>query len=182
MATSSSSNGDKTKIPLFGQPASCRGVGVTYAQQKGVVEWSWCPQWSWLRLFKWTTSISLVVGIFVLASGVVADRWYVTTLGIILIVFACPVVAILSNWVWNANKQHAFRQARFKSKEAELMWQQVDPLFHYQAKDTYYETTYGGKVLKVLRDGTIEINGQHNDFDDDEARLGSMEVTVVQTE
>ncbi|CAB9531392.1 expressed unknown protein [Seminavis robusta] len=157
-----------TNIPLFGRPAACHPIGFTNIKQAGLVEWSWQNgAFSWLRLFMWLFAGTLLVGVFVLLVGAVTRKWYTIVVGCLLVILGLPHFTI-KNWLWNANKQVAISQARFKSNEAEQMWINVDPAFHYQAKDLYFETSYGGKTLKVLRDGTIEEHGAHNDVAVDE--------------
>ena len=122
-----------------------------------------------------TSVVSLVIGVFVLAIGIMTETWYVAALGGLQLLVFGPLVAILPNWMWNASKQTAISNARFKSLEASQLWAKVDPIFHYQAKDLYFETSYGGKTLKVLRDGTIEMHGAHTDEEDEEDEGGDEE-------
>ena len=87
------------------------------------------------------------------------------TAGLILLLFGAPAFFLFLNWKFNADKQMAYRIARGKSVTAIELWSTVDDLFQYQAKDTFFETRYGGKTLRVLRDGTIEVAGCHDDLD-----------------
>lgn len=98
-----------------------------------------------------------------------------------MILFGVGLMAFFLNWKWNADKQLAYQIARGKSVQAKEMWMVVDEMFHYQAKDTFFETRYGGKTLRVLRDGSIEVQGCHDDLNvDGTAKAvtnGSIEVT-----
>jgi hypothetical protein len=99
-----------------------------------------------------------------MAIGIISIVFISPPAGISVLVIGALAFFIFLNWKFNADKQMAYRIARGKSIAAMELWSTVDDMFHYQAKDTFYETKYGGKTLRVLRDGTIEIMGSHEDL------------------
>jgi membrane-bound ClpP family serine protease len=130
-----------------------------------MIGWSWCPAFSWLYVLLVLAIIILFIGIILAIVGASGGGTGATISGVIMIIIGVIALFVLGNWKFNADKQMAYQIARGKSVQAMEMWVMVDEMFQYQAKDTFFETKYGGKTLRVLRDGTIEIQGCHNDVD-----------------
>jgi hypothetical protein len=145
-----------TSLPPYGSPAECPPQEHPLAKP-GVIAWSWFPAWSWLKVFLLLSVVLMAIGIIVIVFSIAA--------GVIVLIIGALAFFIFLNWKFNADKQMAYRIARGKSITAMQLWSTVDDLFQYQAKDTFYETKYGGKTLRVLRDGTIEIMGSHENLD-----------------
>jgi len=154
----------KKKIPKYGKPAPCKPIGFPHASKDEEVKWAWIPEWSNLAILLIVVSLLFALGFILLLLGAARSNGGIIAVGVILFIATGPFLCILPNWMWNARKQEAHSHARFKSIEAESLWTTVGPQFRYQAKDLYFETGYGGKRLKVLRDGTIEVHGSHNDI------------------
>ncbi|CAB9513961.1 expressed unknown protein [Seminavis robusta] len=160
-------NASDSAIPIYGRSAPCQPRGLTYIEAQGMVRWSWYEgQFSWLKILIWVSPVSALIGLVAVVVGIVTAAWYVVVLGAIQTLFFCVLMGIVPNWMWNEKKQYAISVARLKSKEAARMWERVEPHFHFYAKDVFFETSYGAKSLKVLRDGTIEVHGCHNDAGD----------------
>lgn len=145
------------RIPPFGIPAPCPPIQHPLSKD-GMVAWSWFPAWSWL-------AILLVISSLLMIFGLVLTIVRILSAGLPMLFIGAIATFVLGNWKWNADKQMAYQLARGKSVQAIELWTEIDEMFYYQAKDTFFETRYGGKTLRVLRDGTIEIQGCHNDVD-----------------
>lgn len=154
----------KMKVPVFGKPAPCKPIPFPQATLDGEVSWAWCPGFSWLRLAFFAILGLGVIFPFLFLVGLTIRRISWILWGFFGSIIICSVLVVQFTWIWNASKQGAYKAARFKSLEADELWKKVDPQFHYYAKDTYYQTYYGGKELRVLSDGSIEMHGQHNLF------------------
>jgi len=104
----------------------------------------------------------------------------VLSFGIIFLIGGLVGDFALGTWLWNMNKQDAYSLALGKRIEAEKLWASVDPAQRFLAKDTFYQTQYGGKTLRVLRDGTIEVEGGHKDNTDFDWRAGKLAASAVE--
>jgi hypothetical protein len=158
-------------IPKYGAAAPCKPTKPSVASQAGVVKWAFCPNnFSLLDLVLVISLIVILVGVVIAAVSPSAK-----VVGIILIFVGFIGIPITINWKWNANKQLAYKLARGKSREQVKLWAQADATFAFMAKDPIFETRYGGKLMTVLRDGTIEVQGQHDDIDSGDAMADAME-------
>jgi hypothetical protein len=154
------------KIPAFGKEAPCKAAMYPNAKEDGPVSWGWCPCCSWLLLIMFVAIFMFVLGLSWIREGAFwGDESLFLRGCFFLLFFGIVPIIVLLFWRWNALKQDAYSLARGKSIQAKELWKTVDPMFHYQAKDTFCETQYGGKTLRVLRDGTIEMIGLHNGFE-----------------
>lgn len=147
------------EFPRFNAPAECRPTKHPLAKE-GMIQWAWCPTFSWLRVIFITSWLLTALGLVMIVAGAFGNVGLLIA-GIIFFIGGIIMTFIFGVWKWNADKQGAYKIARGKRVEAMALWKDIDPQFHYQAKDKFYETRYGGKVLRVLRDGTIEIEGTH---------------------
>jgi hypothetical protein len=158
----------KRKIPAWGKEAPCKAAMFPYAKDDGAVSWGWCPCCSWLLLILYVALVMCALGLSWINLAFVGYYFdgglFNRGLFFFFVLGVVPIIALLI-WRWNALKQDAYSLARGKSIQAKELWKTVDPMFHYQAKDTFCETRYGGKTLRVLRDGTIEMIGLHNAFE-----------------
>lgn len=169
------SDHQNTMPPCYGQSSACKPVDFPLAKN-GKISWSWCPTFSWLKQL-------LILIIFIGAAGValiiLAGIGFIFMpsqfiVGIVLFILGFVMTPVMLNWKYNADRFMAIKIARGKSVQAMELWERVDDMFLYQAKDTFFQTRYGGKTLRVLRDGTIEIEGTHRDM-----IVGSGDITKV---
>uniref|UniRef100_A0A7R9W4G8 Uncharacterized protein n=1 Tax=Pseudictyota dubia TaxID=2749911 RepID=A0A7R9W4G8_9STRA len=156
-------------FPHFGVSAECRPINHTLAKE-GPIEWAWCPTFSWLKVILITSGLITAMGLLMMVLSF--GKTGVLVAGIIFFIGGIAMTFIFGIWKWNADKQAAYKVARGKRLEAMALWKQVDPQFHYLSKDRFYEARYGGKVLRVLRDGTIEVEGTHRDAGGGEDPMG----------
>lgn len=143
-----------TSLPSYGTAAPCPPMKHPLAKN-GTIAWSWFPAFSWLKILVTMSFVLVLIGVIVAVFRVI--------IGIVIILFGVVGFVFFLNWKWNADKQLAYQLARGKSVQARELWVAVDEMFHYQAKDTFFETRYGGKTLQVLRDGSVEVHGNHDD-------------------
>jgi hypothetical protein len=101
------------------------------------------------------------VGLLMLVLGALGGGNVILGFGVIFFLFGLVAVFLFGNWKWNSDKQFAYRIVRWKRMQALELWKKIDPICAFRAKDLFFETRYGGKTLKVLRDGTIEVHGVH---------------------
>lgn len=147
-------------VPTFGASAKCPPQPPPYAKE-GAIKWAWFPEWSWLRILKITCLFVAVIGLLLLIGGAISSNAGLIAGGVVLLLIGAIGFYVVFIWMWNAGKQEAYRLARGKRVEAVALWENVDPQFSYVAKDAFFETAYGGKTLRVLRNGTIEMHGYH---------------------
>eukprot|EP00179_Madagascaria_erythrocladioides_P011411 CAMPEP_0198365364 /NCGR_PEP_ID=MMETSP1450-20131203/154137_1 /TAXON_ID=753684 ORGANISM="Madagascaria erythrocladiodes, Strain CCMP3234" /NCGR_SAMPLE_ID=MMETSP1450 /ASSEMBLY_ACC=CAM_ASM_001115 /LENGTH=182 /DNA_ID=CAMNT_0044072815 /DNA_START=79 /DNA_END=627 /DNA_ORIENTATION=+ len=147
-------------FPPYGKPSQCAPTPITEAPE-GMVSWAWFPEFKLLTALYILSYVVMVTGLLVIIFG--RGSWAGIVLGLIFILGGIVMFWIFGNWKWNADKQSAIMVARGKRVQALDLWQQCEPMFSYQAKDTFFSTRYGGKTLVVLRDGTIEVHGGHAD-------------------
>ena len=145
--------------PNFSAPSSWHPVSHPVAKE-GPIKWSWFPWWSWLNFILFLFRVIAIVGVVLIIIGSFINGGVVVA-GVILLIIGLIMVYITTVWKWNANKVDAYKIARGKRIQAVTLWEKVGSQIHYQKKDTLFDISYGGKMLHVLRDGTIEVGGTH---------------------
>lgn len=154
-------------LPTFGAQAECPPRYFPRAKE-GAIEWAWFPEWSWLRILLTLCVIIKLVGLILLIQGALSfNGGGLIAGGMVLLLVGFGGLFATLNWRWNAQKQEAYKLARGKRVEALALWKTVDPQSSHLAKDTFFQANYGGKALVVLRDGTIEVHGSHEDLQQD---------------
>lgn len=180
--TSLSSLNERVKFifQTFGASAPCDPM-IAGRAKEGEIHWSWCPTWSVM------TALSLVfLGLITLGIVCLFYGPGGTTVGVLIILSVNVTLCAIGNWRWNRDKQYTYSLARGKREEARALWANIDETQRFRAKDVFFRTSYGGKELLVLRDGTIECHGTHRDdlfedfASDDNIDIERVSIVVVE--
>jgi hypothetical protein len=148
------------QFPKIGAQSRCPPKKIPDAKV-GAIDWAWWPDFSWLKVILYTFVFVTFLGLLMLVVGALGGGNGILAFGVIFFLFGLVAVFLFGNWKWNSDKQFAYSTVRWKRMQALELWKKIDPICAFRAKDLFFETRYGGKTLKVLRDGTIEVHGVH---------------------
>ena len=140
----------------YAQESECAPVLAPVAKE-GDIQWGWFPSFSWLLVLWIALLVFLLIAIIIALVGGPAGLSF----GMLLILADIAAIWFLCNWQWNTNKQQAISLARGKRVQAQQLWKNIPRSQTFRAKDVFFQTSYGGKKLLVLRDGTIEWDSQN---------------------